>query len=83
MLVSFACKLFVTRSRQLMFLRPSDVPETYVAFAGSPIFSIDVHPAGTRFVTAGSDHKAKVWNLLPVLEVRRLRIMMGGCHRSK
>ena len=38
---------------------------------GSPIFSIDVHPGGTRFVTAGSDHKAKVWNLLPVLEVRQ------------
>ncbi|CAL8463095.1 g2629 [Coccomyxa elongata] len=45
-----------------------DKPD-WVEHGGSPIFSIDVHPAGTRFVTAGSDHKAKVWNLLPVLEV--------------
>lgn len=30
-----------------------------------------MHPGGTRFVTAGSDHKAKVWNLLPVLEVQQ------------
>ncbi|BDA47922.1 Protein HIRA [Coccomyxa sp. Obi] len=45
-----------------------DKPD-WVEHGGSPIFSIDVHPAGSRFVTAGSDHKAKVWNLLPVLEV--------------
>ena len=39
--------------------------------AGSPIFSIDVHPGGTRFVTAASDHKVKIWNLLPVLEAQQ------------
>ena len=39
------------------------------ADAGGPIFSIDVH--GTRFATAGSDHKVKVWNLLPVLDVQQ------------
>ena len=29
-----------------------------------------MHPHGTRFATAGSDHKVKVWNLLPVLDVK-------------
>lgn len=43
--------------------------EPRTGFAGSPIFSIDVHPSGMRFVTSGSDNKAKVWNLLPLLQV--------------
>ena len=30
-----------------------------------------MHPNGTRFATAGSDHKVKVWNLLPVLDVQQ------------
>ncbi len=30
-----------------------------------------MHPHGTRFATAGSDHKVKVWNLLPVLDVEQ------------
>ena len=41
------------------------------AGVGGPIFSVDVHPHGTRFATAGSDHKVKVWNLLPVLNVHQ------------
>ena len=39
----------------------------WVAHSG-PIFSIDVHPDGTRFATAGADHKVKVWSLLPLLD---------------
>ena len=35
-----------------------------------PIYSIDVHQGGTRFATAGFDHKVKVWNLLPLLDAR-------------
>ena len=35
---------------------------------GQPIFSIDVHPDGTRFATAGNDNKAKIWNLQPCLD---------------
>ena len=35
------------------------------------MFSVDVHPTGTRFATAGSDHKVKVWNLLPLLDVKQ------------
>lgn len=41
----------------------------WVAHSG-PIFSIDVHPGGTRFATAGADHKVKVWSLLPLLDAR-------------
>lgn len=46
-----------------------EVLEPRTGFVGSPIFSIDVHPSGMRFVTSGSDNKAKVWNLLPLLQV--------------
>ena len=35
----------------------------------SPIFSIDVHPDGTRFVTAGNDGRIKVWNMRPCKSV--------------
>jgi protein HIRA/HIR1 len=41
----------------------------WVAHSG-PIYSIDVHPGGTRFATAGSDHKVKLWSLLPLLDAR-------------
>ncbi|KAK9842260.1 hypothetical protein WJX81_003301 [Elliptochloris bilobata] len=41
----------------------------WVAHSG-PVYSIDVHPGGTRFATAGSDHKVKVWSLLPLLDAR-------------
>ena len=38
--------------------------------ADHAIFCIDAHPKGGKVVTAGSDTKVKVWNLLPVLDVR-------------
>lgn len=38
---------------------------------GNPIFSVDVHPHGTRVATAGSDHKVKIWNMLPVTDVQQ------------
>ena len=34
-----------------------------------PIFSVDVHPDGTRFATAGQDHRIKLWSLPPVLDI--------------
>ena len=32
------------------------------------IYGLDVHPDGSRFVTAGGDSKVKVWNMAPVLD---------------
>lgn len=32
---------------------------------------MDVHPHGTRVATAGSDHKVKIWNMLPVTDVQQ------------
>lgn len=42
-----------------------------VCHAGANISSIDVHIDGTRFLTSGADNKAKVWNLLPVLDAKQ------------
>jgi protein HIRA/HIR1 len=36
--------------------------------SGTSIFSIDVHPSGKRFVTAGADQKVKVWNLVAAID---------------
>ncbi|BEJ17036.1 hypothetical protein CspHIS471_0604370 [Cutaneotrichosporon sp. HIS471] len=33
----------------------------------SPIYSIAVHPDGTRLATGGQDNKVKIWNTLPIL----------------
>ena len=38
-------------------------PEFVKHDGGSPIFSVDCHPDGTRMATAGGDQKVKVWNL--------------------
>jgi protein HIRA/HIR1 len=38
-------------------------PEFVKHDGGSPIFSVDCHPDGTRLATAGGDQKVKVWNL--------------------
>ena len=40
----------------------------WVAHDGQPVFSIHVHPDGTRFATAGNDNKAKIWALLPCVD---------------
>ena len=40
----------------------------WVTHDGQPIFSVDIHPDGTRFVTAGQDHAIKLWSMAPVLE---------------
>jgi len=41
---------------------------SWVTHDGQPIFSIDVHPDGTRFATAGQDHHVKLWALKPVVD---------------
>ncbi|KAG7673463.1 hypothetical protein Ndes2526B_g03087 [Nannochloris sp. 'desiccata'] len=38
---------------------------------GDPIFSLHVHPNGSRFATGGADHKVKFWSLLPALDARQ------------
>ena len=43
----------------------------WVAHEGQPIFSVDVHPDGTRFATAGQDNLVKVWALGPVIDQAR------------
>ena len=41
-------------------------PEFVQHDGGSPIFSVDCHPDGTRMATAGGDQKVKVWNLASI-----------------
>lgn len=63
------------RSRLLKDPEPNAVlssldPEhRHLTLAGNPIFAVDVHPQGGRFATAGSDHRVKIWNMLPVTDV--------------
>ncbi|GLD73036.1 protein HIRA [Lates japonicus] len=44
---------------------------TYVSFfTGKPIFSVDIHPDGTKFATGGQGEdsgKVMIWNMAPVL----------------
>ncbi|KAL1500118.1 hypothetical protein AB1Y20_012791 [Prymnesium parvum] len=40
---------------------------SWVSHSGKAILSVDVHPDGKRFATAGEDHLVKLWSLLPVL----------------
>ena len=36
---------------------------------GEPIFSIDIHPDGSRFATCGQGKVGvKIWNMLPVID---------------
>ena len=35
----------------------------------APIFSVHVHPDGTRFATAGQDNTCKIWAIAPLLDV--------------
>eukprot|EP01133_Synstelium_polycarpum_P007439 gene7439-8704_t len=39
---------------------------TWINHSGFPIFSVDVHPDGSRFATGGGDNKIKIWSMLPV-----------------
>ncbi|KAL1412113.1 HIR complex subunit [Vanrija albida] len=34
----------------------------------TPIYSISVHPDGTRLATGGQDNKVKIWSTLPILD---------------
>ena len=38
--------------------------------AGTPLYSLDIHPSGSRLATSGSDHKVKIWSLTAALSVR-------------
>lgn len=40
------------------------------AGAGTPLYSLDIHPNGSRLATSGSDHKVKIWSLAAALNVR-------------
>ena len=48
----------------------------WVAHEGQPIFSVDVHPDGTRFATAGQDNLVKVWALGPVIDQARRHVLI-------
>lgn len=37
------------------------------AGTGTPLYSVDVHPSGSRLATSGSDHKVKIWSLATIL----------------
>ncbi|KAL0026450.1 hypothetical protein WJX79_010832 [Trebouxia sp. C0005] len=38
--------------------------------AGTPLYSLDIHPNGSRLATSGSDHKVKIWRLAAILNVK-------------
>jgi len=41
----------------------------FVSHDGEPIFSIDIHPDGSRFATCGQGKVGvKIWNMLPVID---------------
>jgi len=47
-----------------------------VLLVGQPIFSIDIHPDGSRFATGGqgdggSSGKVVIWNMTPVCSVEK------------
>lgn len=44
---------------------------TWVNHNGKPIFSVDIHPDGTKFATGGQGQdsgKVVIWNMSPVLQ---------------
>lgn len=42
----------------------------WVSHEGSPVFSIDIHPDGSRVVTGGADGAIRVWNMAPLRDAR-------------
>ncbi|XP_031734791.1 protein HIRA-like [Anarrhichthys ocellatus] len=49
----------------MKLLKPS-----WVSHNGKPIFSVDIHPDGTKFATGGQGEdsgKVMIWNMAPVL----------------
>ncbi|XP_077942506.1 protein HIRA isoform X4 [Gasterosteus aculeatus] len=51
--------------RKMKLLKPS-----WVSHNGKPIFSVDIHPDGTKFATGGQGEdsgKVMIWNMAPVL----------------
>uniref|UniRef100_A0A4W6CTY1 Protein HIRA n=1 Tax=Lates calcarifer TaxID=8187 RepID=A0A4W6CTY1_LATCA len=46
------------------------MPTCVLFFTGKPIFSVDIHPDGTKFATGGQGEdsgKVMIWNMAPVL----------------
>ena len=41
---------------------------TWVSHDEQPIFSVDAHPDGSRFATAGNDNRIKLWSLKPCVD---------------
>ncbi|GAM28763.1 hypothetical protein SAMD00019534_119390 [Acytostelium subglobosum LB1] len=39
---------------------------TWIEHNGFPIFTVDIHPDGTRFATGGGDNRVKIWSIAPV-----------------
>ncbi|ORY28137.1 putative transcription corepressor [Naematelia encephala] len=49
--------------------RPNWVKHTDEKDKRSPIYSISVHPDGTRLASGGLDKKVKIWSTLPILDL--------------
>ena len=52
----------------MQLLKPS-----WIAVEGQPIFSLDIHPDGTRFATGGQGVDAgriSIWNMRPILSAK-------------
>ena len=58
-----SCAVRLLRLSQVHLSKP-----TWVSHESQPIFSVDVHPDGTRFATAGNDHRIKLWSLKPCMD---------------
>ena len=40
------------------------------AGSGTPLYSLTIHPSGSRIATSGSDHKVKIWSLSTALSAK-------------
>ncbi|XP_027545521.1 protein HIRA [Neopelma chrysocephalum] len=60
------------KPRLVAVVRPQDTEEQNTDFySGKPIFSVDIHPDGTKFATGGQGQdsgKVVIWNMAPVLK---------------